>query len=254
MEKKILASWQRCKSIGLSKDIVFPVIKVTPQQFKVICSQNKMLISTFKTCITELKAHLTGAFLFLLTDAQGILLDIYYNKDIEQHVKQSQIKPSMSFAVESCGTNAVSMAMDTGESIYILPEQHYCSLFKCWHCFCTPILMNNKIIGYLDISTINTQMKKEFVAITKILPSYLIDKYKKQLNQYIIDMSSVKLTKRQMEILTLITRGLSAKEIAIALKIKECTVDYHKKVLFEKLNVNSSTEAAAMAARLKLIP
>ena len=54
------------------------------------------------------------------------------------------------------------------------------------------------------------------------------------------------LTRRELEILRLIGRGLSNKEIAAALHIELATVKNHVHNILEKLNVNGRTEAAAL--------
>lgn len=61
------------------------------------------------------------------------------------------------------------------------------------------------------------------------------------------------LTDREREILHLIARGLSNKEIAAALFISDNTVKTHISNLFEKLGVNDRTQAVTTALRLGLI-
>ena len=57
------------------------------------------------------------------------------------------------------------------------------------------------------------------------------------------------LTEREMEILLLIVKGRSNKEISGALFVSEDTVKYHLKTLFTKLDVQDRTEAAISAIR-----
>ncbi|MGH8562836.1 MAG: response regulator [Gammaproteobacteria bacterium] len=61
------------------------------------------------------------------------------------------------------------------------------------------------------------------------------------------------LTPREVEILTLVGRGLSNKLIARALDITEGTVKTHVKNLLDKLDATSRTEAIAVAVRRGLI-
>ena len=61
------------------------------------------------------------------------------------------------------------------------------------------------------------------------------------------------LTPRQREILALIARGRSNKEIAFALGIRERTVKFHVASLFERLGTSSRTEALVVALRLGVI-
>jgi DNA-binding NarL/FixJ family response regulator len=61
------------------------------------------------------------------------------------------------------------------------------------------------------------------------------------------------LTPRQLEILALIARGRTNKEIAVVLGISERTVKFHVASLFRKLCTVSRTEALVVALRMKLI-
>lgn len=62
---------------------------------------------------------------------------------------------------------------------------------------------------------------------------------------------AVTLTKREHEILLLISKGMSNKEIARRLEIVETTVKVHVKHLLRKLNLRSRVEAAVWAVENK---
>lgn len=253
VNKIIFSSWNRCSDQGLCKHILSPKMHVSNEQFDTIYRNNELLIATFDHCISEIKEYLTGSFLFLLTDAQGVLLSLDCSKNIEKQITQLPIKLGMLFSEESCGTNAISLAMSINKSVYIQPEQHYCHIFKSWYCFSTPLIINKEVIGYLDVSTIDMEMRKELIAITKILPDHLLNSYKKRMKHTDIRSNSLNLTKRQIEIISLISQGHTGRSIATELRIKECTVNHHKKIIFDKLGVQSSTEAVSKALQLQLI-
>jgi DNA-binding NarL/FixJ family response regulator len=66
-------------------------------------------------------------------------------------------------------------------------------------------------------------------------------------------ISSEPLTGRELEVLSLLARGKSNKEIGANLFISETTVKSHLRSIFAKLNVLSRTEAIAAASRRGLI-
>jgi two-component system NarL family response regulator len=66
-------------------------------------------------------------------------------------------------------------------------------------------------------------------------------------------MSSEPLTGRELDVLTLLARGKSNKEIGVNLYISETTVKAHLRSIFTKLNVLSRTEAIAAASRRGLV-
>jgi len=61
------------------------------------------------------------------------------------------------------------------------------------------------------------------------------------------------LTSRELEVLTLIVKGRSNKDIAITLSISEATVKTHINNIFSKLGVNDRTQAATMALQRGIV-
>lgn len=61
------------------------------------------------------------------------------------------------------------------------------------------------------------------------------------------------LTKREREVLVLLTHGLTNKEIAQRLVLSVRTVDAHVEHVLAKLNVSSRTRAVAAAVRSGLL-
>lgn len=62
------------------------------------------------------------------------------------------------------------------------------------------------------------------------------------------------LTGRELEVLRLVARGLSNKEIAATLDLSTHTVKYHLASVLEKLGVSSRTEAVSLGIRTGLVP
>lgn len=65
--------------------------------------------------------------------------------------------------------------------------------------------------------------------------------------------SPEKLTEREIDVLRLLAKGLSNKEIATSLSITEKTVKTHVSNILSKLNVPSRTQAALYAVRVGLV-
>ncbi len=64
----------------------------------------------------------------------------------------------------------------------------------------------------------------------------------------------VRLTKREIEVLSLIAQGFSSKEAAEQLFVSKRTVDFHLANIYDKLQVNNRVQAFRAATRLGLIP
>ena len=67
-------------------------------------------------------------------------------------------------------------------------------------------------------------------------------------------VSQLELSKRELEILSLLAQGHSNQEIAAKLFVSLSTVKTHIQNLFEKLDVKRRTQAVEKAKRLNLIP
>ena len=72
------------------------------------------------------------------------------------------------------------------------------------------------------------------------------------LNQQKLDELAI--TPRELEILELIAKGMSNREIAEKLFVSENTVKTHSSRLFDKLGAKRRTQAAQMGKELGLIP
>ena len=88
---------------------------------------------------------------------------------------------------------------------------------------------------------------KEVVVVKEVRTSgpFVLDEAK---------LREVGLTQREHEILGLIARGLSNREIGETLFVSENTVKTHSSRLFEKLQVNRRTQAVQRGKEMGLIP
>jgi NarL family two-component system response regulator LiaR len=68
------------------------------------------------------------------------------------------------------------------------------------------------------------------------------------------ELARLNLSKRELEVLQLMAKGLSNQEISDSLFVSLNTVKTHSSKLFEKMEVKRRTQAVEMAKRLCLIP
>ncbi len=68
-----------------------------------------------------------------------------------------------------------------------------------------------------------------------------------------ISAGGVTLTKREVEVLTLVIEGFSSKEVADKLFVSKRTVDFHLANIYDKLQVSNRVQAFRCATRLGLI-
>lgn len=68
-----------------------------------------------------------------------------------------------------------------------------------------------------------------------------------------VDDSVKELSQREMEVLRLLARGATNKEIALSLDVQEVTVKLHATRIFTKLGVRNRSQAAVKALRLGIV-
>jgi len=109
-------------------------------------------------------------------------------------------------------------------------------------------------LGYLMKDTKPTELVEAIRAVYQGQPS-LHPQIARKLMDHIPsheDAAEQKLTLREIEVLRLIARGHSNKEIAVALVISEKTVKTHVSNILQKLHLADRTQAALYAVREKI--
>jgi transcriptional regulator of acetoin/glycerol metabolism len=252
LQGELISSYERCREIGIDPSITLPLVILNPEDLQKKIHTNKELIEAFHMSVEE--DWVKGEYLFLLTDIEGYLLDVKCNTKEKKCIKDSGFEPGVSFREESCGTNAISMAMRLKRIVYVRPQEHYCDIFKEWHCIASPIIVENgEIVGYVDISTIDKKIADEVSMVIKLLAEKIAVEYEKILKEKEINEIKIKLNDSQIKILALEAKGYKELDITEALGIGVVTVKYHKRKIVEKLGVKNIKEAVAKAIKLNLI-
>lgn len=89
--------------------------------------------------------------------------------------------------------------------------------------------------------------------ISPAMASRLLDEFAAMIRRSHQPAVTARLTKRETQVLGLVTRGLGNKEIARELFISENTVKNHVRSILEKLQLNTRMEAALYAVRERLV-
>jgi len=112
------------------------------------------------------------------------------------------------------------------------------------------------IDGYLLKDSSYDELKEAIDVIisgnTYIQPS-LLPALNESMEDYALDKEKIEwLTKRELDVLRLISKGCSNKKISDELKISERTVKNHISHIFRKIDVEDRTQAAVFAIRNKI--
>lgn len=103
------------------------------------------------------------------------------------------------------------------------------------------------------IETIRAVHRGE-LGIGHTLAAKVLAEFRRQAESTVPAVKAIVLTNREKSILIMISRGASNSAIAHELALSEQTVKNTLSSLYDKLNVNNRTEAAAHALRARLIP
>ena len=117
----------------------------------------------------------------------------------------------------------------------------------------TPVFLTSsgKIWKAICIISLSSERKAGNIKIHKN-GANTVQKYNLELNHW-EDSKKIALSKRDKEILQFSTRGFTINEIAEALFISPDTVKFHRRNLFQKLEVTNISEAIAFVTSNKLI-
>lgn len=112
------------------------------------------------------------------------------------------------------------------------------------------------IDGYLLKDSSYDELKEAIDVVisgnTYIQPS-LLPALNESMEDYALDKEKIEwLTKRELDVLQLISKGCSNKKISDELTISERTVKNHISHIFRKINVEDRTQAAVFAIRNKI--
>lgn len=243
MNKLVKSSWERCKDNNIKPSMLKPQMYIGRSKIKESVKDNAAMIDSFFKSCSSLSKVLRDDAVLMLTDKNGVLISLSGSRKIINLVSKSGFEQGAILNELSLGTNAISLSMETKKEIFLKPENHYLDFLKSWHCYATPIVFENSIVGYLDISTLNASIKDEIRMIIELLPykiAFHMTNYK--VNEKCVGTKSIDVTTRQKDIANMILLGLTEKQIATKLFIATSTVKYHKSQLFEKLDVKNTTQ------------
>lgn len=243
-------SYERCENLNVNKNINTLTFCMTTYN-EDLKKKINFLINAFKRSLEKLYSFQeNNHYIYILSDAKGIILDVSYPKNLIEYCDKINFKPGYSLQEKDCGTNAISLASTLKNRVYISGKQHFCNLFHNLNCIALPIYdENNHIIGICDISAITEKEYMYAPSFIYLLVKYIRDEYLKLIyEEYLTTLSPV-----EINILSTVSRGKSELEIANSLKISVPYVKKIKKSIKNKLRCEDIEECIFIAGKLDLL-
>ena len=237
--EKILLSWKQCYKKGIEKDIDEINKRANEAELTQRRKRNKELIEIFNDNVENLlEKYTVRNTVFLLTDKDMVLIS-----KREKIKKDCPIKISEGdhFDEETCGTNAISLASELRDKVLLKGDDHYCYLFQELGCIAAPIIVNQKIIAFLDLSVLNREIREK----DKMLFDLLYQAINLEISKLAIEVEEAILNKKEKRILKLSAKGYSIKEIAKKMILSSSTIKYYRTNICKKLEAENITHAVA---------
>jgi len=245
-------SWYRCYKKNINKKLNKFNKYVSQNELKKIKNDNNYLVKLFMKQIKLLTAKYVSdkSYLFLLTDSDGVLMAKHFCNYNEKE-SNFQLKEGAYFTEDSCGTNAISLAINTNNIVHLKGDEHYCDCFYDWESIATPIIVNKKVVAYLNMSIFD----REIAEIDNMLFELLLSKLVAQMTKIIFFSGQEKIILNELteEILKLSAIGHTITEISAILHISHSAVKYHRSKVCDFLEAKNLYHAITKAIKYRCL-
>jgi len=166
----ISESWRRCISNGLKADDAISFNPVSASQIKQSLDQNHDLIQSAKPELERLGRAIAGTqFFALITDAQGVLLDL--GGTIDRHDKRVNniARLGVDLSERAVGTTAISAALSEKRPVWLHRSEHFFNDTSVYSCAGAPLWgSQGECIGMLDLTGVQTAERPELMHLAAL--------------------------------------------------------------------------------------
>lgn len=162
------------------------------------------------------------------------------------------IQPGFCFAENHAGTNAAALSLRRRGAFWTMPRQNYCRQLTGYALY--SVSSDALPSAVLTIITTQKQLSGWPVALLRqLICCMTLELYRTSPPVRRQGGPPAKLTSRQLTVLRHMARGMTDRQLALALNISQETVRYHKKNLYRLLCAENAVQALARALRLNVI-
>ena len=157
----------------ISQNCIKPRLKLSRNELEYTRNNNENIIVLFKELVEDLLPLLHIEDIILITDSQLVLMDYYYTGNLKKNII---FDTGVVFSPDSLGTNALSLARELKEPVYLEPENHYILFFKKWFSLAVPLVVDDNILAVLGIFV--KSINKEMFVLLKLCAELICSKLK----------------------------------------------------------------------------
>lgn len=264
--RRLEESHQRCRAAGINPDLSRLDRQLDTPERNEFFSRQATLGAYSTLLFSDIYRDLADRnYLFVLTDNTARLITFHSCPEIlVDATEEIGMSAGTLLSEESCGTNAVALALRYREPAVTHGMQHYCRLFHRWCVVAVPVMRaNRQPIACVAISNCNGAALTEKLALARFIAKD-IEVFRRTTPTYPgtdgigacqhDERRVVDLTPRQRQVLTLFAKGFSYKQIARKLGIGSArTVEEHLDAVRGKLHVSHRRECIQKAIALGVI-
>lgn len=150
----IVESHARCQHLGLKVNEPCDFSVQMLADFRITLERNARLVAQ-ATSVVEMLGKRVGDFgsMIVLTDGTGTILRTRCQSTFIEHAEKVALRPGVSWAESSKGTNAVGTALILERDFLVHGSEHYIQSNHFLTCAASPIMDHSgNVIGVLDVS------------------------------------------------------------------------------------------------------
>lgn len=147
-------SWKR--SVKAKVDFEKRAPLQQPESFQRNLERHASLLEICLPVMEELFQSFAGAkALMILSDAQATILKTWGDQKIQDKALEAHIVPAGLFGEEAIGTNALPLAVQEKQPVFITRAEHFSESLHTWSCFSVPVVhpVSRVVSAVLDISS-----------------------------------------------------------------------------------------------------
>ncbi len=150
---EVEASWRRCQAAGVDPFAGRAVGVLRPSAFAALVERKQDLIRVAKPFMDNLFSLVAGAFVVLLFDEHGILLEAVGDPERIRTCQDLNLNGGALWDEHEVGTNGAGTCLVLGRPFQVSGPEHFCRKHHRWTCSGAPILdPEGRVLGLLDLS------------------------------------------------------------------------------------------------------
>lgn len=156
-KRYIESSKYKCQHVYNLDPTTIPVLSRSLSKEEFIKTQQKYkhALSIVKEFMQKLISFLSGTPTYILTtDSKGYVLDSYGDESIQQMTTSLGIKEGVQFHEQEAGTNSITLAIEHGEPVHLIGDDHYHHCFEDVACYSAPFsVADGELSGTISLMT-----------------------------------------------------------------------------------------------------